>query len=167
LTERDFCPFCGTRSVEMRKAEMTIPHFGRMLIVTFLCEKCGYRHSDTVPLEDHEPSKNIIKVNSADDLRIKIARSGTGSIEIPELGLRLDPGDESQSFITNVEGILARFEGSVISFEKLHNNREAECRGLLRRISLARQGKLCFTIVVDDPAGNSGLVNEDAVSRDV
>lgn len=147
----------------MRKTEMSIPHFGRMSILTFLCENCGYRHSETVPLEDHGPSRQIIEIRKADDLRTKVARSGTGSIEIPEFGLRLDPGDESQSFITNVEGILARFEESVVRFRLLHNNKGTELRGLLRKISLARQGKMCFTLVIDDPAGRSGVLNEDTI----
>jgi zinc finger protein len=135
-----------------------------MLILTFFCENCGYRHSETVALEDHNSSRQIINVKKTDDLRTKVARSETASIEIPEFGLRLDPGDEGQSFITNVEGVLARFEESVIRFKELHSDKSAECSELLRKISLAREGKVLFTIVIDDPAGNSGVADEDTIS---
>nr|MDO8100288.1 hypothetical protein [Candidatus Njordarchaeota archaeon] len=76
----------------MRKTETTIPYFGRVLVLASLYYNCGYGHSDTIPLEDHGPSRHVVKVSYADALRMKVAGSGTGSIEIPESGLRFDPG---------------------------------------------------------------------------
>nr|MDO8134302.1 ZPR1 zinc finger domain-containing protein [Candidatus Njordarchaeum guaymaensis] len=166
MAERDSCPYCATRSLELRKSETAIPYFGRVLILASICSDCGYRRNDTMPLEDHGPSRHVIKVSKLDDLRIKVARSGTGSIEIPEFGLRLDPRDESQSFITNIEEILVRFEESVNRLKKLgRTSKMAECNKLLHEISLARQGKARFTIVIEDTQGNSSVTKEDRILR--
>jgi len=165
LIELDSCPYCGSRSLEVRRAETFIPHFGRVLILTFSCDNCGYRHSDTIPLEEHGPSKHVIKVAKSEDLRIKIVRSGTASIEIPELGLRLDPGGEGQSFITNVEGILVRFEEAVNKLQELtHPSKMAELHKILHKIRLAREGKAHFTILLEDSAGDSSVIEDNKIS---
>jgi zinc finger protein len=153
-----------SRSFELREAEISLPYFGKVLITTLLCGACGYRHSDILSLENHGPKRYIVKVSKRDDLKIKIARSGAASIEIPELGLRLDPGDESQSFITNIEGILLRFEESIGKLKVLGSTKATRLKEKLRRIEFAKEGKVPFTVIVEDPLGNTAVIEDYTVS---
>ena len=145
--------------------EATIPFFGRVLISTSLCRNCGYRHSDTIPLEDHGPKREVLKVRKPQDLKTKIARSNTGSIEIPEFGLRIDPRGQSQSFITNVEGILLRFQDAIVRLKTLKSSDEqAKLDELMGQIELARGGRVPFTVIVEDPLGNTAIIKEYEIS---
>jgi zinc finger protein len=158
LSKRRTCPYCKSRSFEMRESETSIPYFGKVLVTTFLCQACGYRHSDVLSLEDHGPKKYVVNVSGADDLRIMIARSGAASIEIPELGLRLNPGDDSQSFITNIEGILLRFEEAIEKLKTMDPAKSPEADERLRAIKLAKAGGTSFTVIVEDPLGNTTVI---------
>jgi zinc finger protein len=163
LPEFGTCPYCMSQLLELREAETSLPHFGRVLITTYLCRVCGYRHSDVTSLEDHGPKKFVVRVLKREDLKVKIARSGAASIEIPEFGLRLDPGDESQSFITNIEGILLRFEDAIRKLKVLNSAKEAELDEELRRIGLAKEGEIPFTVIVEDPLGNTAVIQGESV----
>jgi len=63
-----------------------------VLILASLYYNRGYRHSDTTLLEGHDPSKYVVSVINADALRMKVAGSGTGSIEIAAFDLGLNRG---------------------------------------------------------------------------
>jgi zinc finger protein len=168
VTEISTCPYCGKKSLELRKFETAVPFFGKVLIMTSLCGSCGYKHSDVICLEDHGPSRLVIKVSKAEDLRTVVARSNTASIEIPELELRLDPAGQSQSFITNVEGILMRFEEALEKIETLGNSaKKSEYDRIRRKIELAREVESPFTVVIQDPRGNSTIVRDYKVSGSV
>ena len=52
-------------------------------------------------------------METEDDLAIRVVRSMSASIEIPELGVRIDPGPACQGFVSNVEGVLDRIESVV------------------------------------------------------
>lgn len=163
MPERRSCPYCMSRSFELREAEISLPYFGKVLITTLLCGTCGYRHSDVLSLEDHGPKRYVVKVSKRDDLKIKIARSGAASIEIPEFGFRLDPGDESQSFITNIEGILLKFEEAIWKLKALDSTKATELKEKLRLIELAREGKVAFTVIVEDPLGNTVVIEDNTI----
>jgi zinc finger protein len=159
------CPNCAKKSLEFRELETAVPFFGRVLITTFICGSCGYKHSDIICLEDHGTSREVVKVSKPEDLRIMVARSNTASIEIPELALRLDPAAHSQAFVTNIEGVLVRFEEALERLRTLGDFTEDHEPDRMRSlIELARKGKLRFTLIIEDPQGNSTIVRDYKVS---
>jgi zinc finger protein len=159
------CPNCARESLEFRELETAVPFFGKVLISTYICSFCGYKHSDIICLEDHGPSKLEVKVSRPEDLRIMVARSNTASIEIPELKLRLDPAGHSQAFVTNVEGVLTRFEEALERLGVLGDAKEeVERKRIAEQIDLAKEGKLPFTLIIEDPQGNSTIVRDYNVS---
>jgi zinc finger protein len=159
------CPNCGQRSLEFRELETEVPFFGKVLITTYVCGSCGYRHSDIICLEDHGPSRQEVKVSKSEDLRIMVARSNTASVEIPELELRLDPAGHSQAFVTNVEGVLMRFEEALDKLQALGEAAEnAESDKIRKTIRLAKKGRFPFTLIIEDPHGNSSIVRDYNIS---
>jgi len=159
------CPNCERKSLEFRELETDVPFFGKVLITTYVCSSCGYRHSDIICLEDHGPSRHEVRVSKPEDLRIMVARSNTASVEIPELELRLDPAGHSQAFVTNVEGVLMRFEEALDKLEALEENTEkVETDKIRKTIRLAEEGKFPFTLIIEDPQGNSTIVRDYNIS---
>ena len=60
------CPVCKCKNtLEMTSKTEKIPYFGEIMESTILCSECGYRHSDTICLEQKEPVRYslIIKMN--------------------------------------------------------------------------------------------------------
>jgi zinc finger protein len=107
----------------------------------------------------------VVKVSGSGDLKIMVARSNTASIEIPELELRLDPAGHSQAFVTNIEGVLMRFEEALQRLKILDGSTEnVESDRIQGMLELAREGKLSFTVIIEDPQGNSTLVRDYNVS---
>ena len=156
------CPFCDSGTMITSQIEYNVDHFGAVLLDVTKCPKCGYRHSDVLSLEAREPTLIQARINSLADLDIKVIKSSTATIKIPEFGATITPGPNSEGFITNVEGVLAKvadaltFMLSSADVERVKMGEE-----LLQQIRYARDSDPHFTIIVEDPLGNSGLVASD------
>jgi zinc finger protein len=131
------CPYCNTEIEYIYQTE-NIPYFSDILIISANCSSCGYKYVDTQLLTDKEPVRYEVVINSGEDLSIRIVRSMSASIEIPELGVRIDPGPACQGFVSNVEGVLDRIEqilnGALLWGE---GNEQENARNLLARIGVA------------------------------
>lgn len=159
------CPCCNTEIDYLYKTE-NIPYFSDILIISAICPACGYKFVDTQLLKHGEPSRYTLAVRSADDLSIRIVRSMGASIEIPELGVRIDPGPLCQGFVSNVEGVLDRIEQVVKGALQWGNEVEREnAAALLADIVRVKAGTFPITLILEDPDGNSGIESERAVKE--
>jgi zinc finger protein len=166
LTTNTPCPVC---SVQMQFCWETvdIPHFGEAMVIAGVCD-CGFRHSDTILLTQKEPVRFTLLVTSIEDLDARVIRSSSCTLRIPELSVDIEPGFASESYISNVEGVLDRIEG-VVGFAT-RSAREAESmeatrkgEEILEKINLARNGLFPLTVIIEDPLGNSVIDYEKAV----
>ena len=150
----------------MGEVEYEIENFGRVLMSVTTCSSCGFRHTDVFSLTTHSPTIMSVKIASPDDLRTRIVRSGTSTITVPELGVSIKPGMNSEGFISNVEGVLTRIE-DVLRFmtRSLEGRRKQKAELVLRKVQRAREGKLPITVVLKDPFGNSGIISKKAKKR--
>jgi len=144
-----------------------IPYFGEAMLISGVCE-CGFRHSDTILLTQKEPVRNILAVETLEDLNARVIRSSSGTIRIPELGVDIEPGYASDSYVSNVEGVLERIE-EIVCFAttqaRAAGNQESAMRGeeILKNIALARNGEFPITFILEDPLGNSAIASEKVV----
>lgn len=157
------CPSCS-HEIEFRYQTENIPYFSDILIISATCPQCGYRYVDTQVLASGEPSRYTLTVSTPEDLAIRIVRSMTASIEIPELGVEIDPGPACTGFITNAEGVLERIQHVVEATCRWNEGKAKEKAGeLLEQIAQAREGKFPFTLILNDPSGNSAIFSYKAV----
>ena len=156
------CPCCNTEIEYIYQTE-NIPYFSDILIISATCSSCGYKYVDTQLLKDNEPVRYELKVESEEDLAIRVVRSMSASLEIPELGVRIDPGPACQGFVSNVEGVLDRIEKVVKGALNWGNEKEQEnARLLLDRIMAVKRGSFPITLILEDPRGNSTIVSDRA-----
>ncbi len=155
------CPDCG-EEIEYIYDTENIPYFSDILLICGVCN-CGFKIVDTMVLNDHEPSRWEMRVETPDDLDARVIRSMQGEIDIPEFGINIRPGPSCFGFVSNVEGILERAEDAVkraaISCEGDEICRAAE---LQEEIAKARKSEIPITVVITDPSGNSGIVSSKA-----
>jgi zinc finger protein len=159
------CPCCNTEIEYLYKTE-NIPYFSDILIISAICPECGYKFVDTQLLKHGEPARYTVAVGSENDLSIRVVRSMSASIEIPELGVRIDPGPLCQGFISNVEGVLDRIGEVVKGTFNWGNEVEREnAAALLADIVKVKAGTFPITLILEDPNGNSGIESERAVKE--
>jgi len=156
------CPSCDSENMITSQTEYDVEHFGAVLFNITKCPKCGYRYTDLLSLEKREPTLIRAKINSLADLDIKVIKSGTATVNIPEFGATITPGPNSEGFITNVEGVLAKVEDALTFMLSSADAEHIKIgQGILKQIRNARDSGSHFTLIIEDPLGNSSLVAPD------
>ncbi len=169
------CPGCMVGELKINTEEMAIPHFGTVVISSLICSSCGYRSIDVMPVENRPPSRYMVEIRSKRDLDIRVIRSSTSTLRIPELGITIQPGSAHEGYITNIEGVLSRVHGILLQVERDLTNRSEEfldiqermkrASDLMKRIEIAMDGYIeedgSFSVILEDPQGNSAMISED------
>ncbi len=159
------CPGCAGASLVMRTLTHEVPHFGEALQTLLRCDGCGFRFVDFIVVHEREPVRYTFRVEDADDLAARVIRSSSGTIRIPEIGLVAEPSPQSESYVSNVEGVLQRIEDVFQMARRFNLDDPAKvdvATAGLARIEAARQGDGGLTLIIEDPWGNSAIVHERA-----
>ena len=159
------CPSCNTEIEYLYKTE-NIPYFSDILIISAICPSCGYKFVDTQLLKHGEPARYSVTIDVEEDLAIRVVRSMSASIEIPEFGVRIDPGPTCQGFISNVEGVLDRIATVVnMTFRWGTDEEKENATALLANIARVKAGTFPVTLILEDPSGNSGIIADKTVKE--
>ena len=156
------CPACDSQSMVMSQTQYEVEHFGVVLLCVSRCGRCGYRRDDVITLTNREAVELRAKISSIEDLNLRVIKSGTATVTIPEFGATITPGPYSEGYISNVEGILAKIEDALTFMLSTATGRRLK-RGktMLRKMREARDAKPRFTLVIKDPMGNSAIVSSN------
>ena len=157
------CPACGIEGVAKSiMKELEIPHFGKVMETTIICPSCGFKHSDIISLEQNDPAKYVLEINR-NNLSIRVVRSQSATVIIPELGIKVEPGPKSEGYVTNVEGVLTRFESAVKKALNMFEDEESQKNGkeILGQIQELKKGNRTATLEILDPFGQSNIVSEN------
>ncbi|NPE30433.1 ZPR1 zinc finger domain-containing protein [Methanococcoides sp. SA1] len=163
---RTSCPLCQEELIIKWHGDQ-IPYFGEVMYISTSC-KCGFRFTDTMILTQKEPMRFELKVEGLDDLNARVIRSTSGTIRIPELGIDVEPGSVSDSYITNIEGILERVRSVVVTATGwVKDDADAHARGLelQDQLNKAIDGAFPLTVIIEDPLGNSAIISDKVISR--
>jgi len=156
------CPICGHGKMEVRETEYELPRVGPTILVSRYCPACGFKRREIIPLI-FKPRKRIyLRVEGQQDFRVKIIRSNMASIEIPELGVMINPGIDAPMYLTNVEGLLERIRDAVTSMHVLLEPDEARGIQVIMKV-LDEAGNSVFTVIIDDVAGISQVLETKGV----
>ncbi len=158
------CPVCNAEIEYLYQTE-NIPFFSDILLMTASCE-CGYRLVDTIILGAGDPLRYTLTVETEEDLEARVVRSTTGTIKVPELGIMVEPGPICEAFISNVEGVLYRFESVIDRVLSWAEGEQRENALALRaKIDDARHLAFPFTVILEDPDGNSAIISPNATQE--
>jgi zinc finger protein len=98
-------------------------------------------------------------------MSVRVVRSGSGTIRIPELGITIEPGVASEAFVSNIEGILVRVERVLDQLGRDAEDAPARARvmDLQDTLGALRLGAgPPITVILEDPFGNSAILAEGA-----
>ncbi|KAL3233055.1 Zinc finger chaperone ZPR1 [Nakaseomyces bracarensis] len=171
-TFRASCPSC-TQECETHMKPVNIPHFKEVIIMSTVCEHCGYK-SNEVKTGGAIPEKGrkiTLLCEDPADLSRDILKSETCSLTIPELHLDVQEGTLGGRF-TTLEGLLKQvyeelesrvFTQTSDSMDEATKQRWVEFFGNLKE---ALAGKVKFTVIMEDPLAGSYIQNVYAPDPD-
>jgi zinc finger protein len=181
------CAHCY-RPAETDMCVTDIPHFKEVIIMSLVCDNCGYRSNEikgggAIPKYG---CKMTLTAKSPDDLAREVLKSDTAGLEIPEIELELDDGGLDGVY-TTVEGLLQKVKtrlrdanpfGTGDASKQHHTSNDGgafseplpthvKYQQFLEKLESMSQGlMLPFTLVISDPLANSfiGPIPADAMA---
>jgi len=156
------------------KMKMTnIPYFKEVVIMATVCDVCGAKSNEVKAGGGIEPKgkKITLKVTDPTDMSRDVLKSETCSIAIPELEFEMG-GQALGGRFTTLEGLMNNVLES-IERDSLWGGGDGLAPDIKERFDKFKQtfqaclsAAMNFTIVLDDPAGNSYLQNVYAPEED-
>jgi len=147
----------------------SIPYFKEVAIMSFECNHCNTMNNELQAVGDIQEKGVRYKVlcKRDQDLQRQVVKTEWSEIRIPEIEFEVkrQPG-----LVTTIEGILERAEAGLKQMMELNPNMGEEDRekvkiflGKLMKCKLMMDD---FTLIVDDPSGNSYVQSLNAPSID-
>ena len=168
VLEGEECPFCHKKTLTLRQAEREVPYFGNLLIYSMDCDndECHYHKADVETEDEKPPMKATLEITCEEDLTIRIIKSSNATVKIPHIGT-IEPGEASNGYITNVEGVLNRMKKQI---ELLRDTAEEEeekkkAKNMLKKLTRVMMGQEKLTISISDPTGNSAIISDKVVKK--
>lgn len=160
------CPACNDEDgLEMRSITHEMPHVGEVVETVLDCDNCGFRSTTTMIAEQDEAVRYELEV-AGDGLTARVVRSTSCTVRVPDLGIDIEPAHASDAYITNVEGVLKRIERVLGHVRRTEDGDEADkADELLTKLQRMIDGDRSFTLILEDPFGNSAIVHDDVASR--
>lgn len=165
------CPGC-TKSCVTHMKMVEIPHFKQVVIMSTVCDHCGYR-SNEVKTGGEVPEKGkkiTLKVQKPEDLGRDILKSESCALECPELNLSVNPGTLGGRF-TTVEGLLTQVRDDLhqqifdvgddtgAGGDSLPSEAKTNWANFFNGIDAAIRGETKFTVILTDPLASSYVQN--------
>jgi len=160
------CPGCSKPCATNMKM-VNIPHFKQVVLMSTVCDHCGYR-SNEVKTGGEVPEKGrriTVSVETPEDLSRDILKSESCALSCPELELHVEPGTLGGRF-TTIEGLLTQVRDDLHSSifgdednagggDSMKEAERERWNSFFERLDKAIKGEVKFTIVLEDPLASS------------
>mmetsp|Transcript_16958 Transcript_16958/g.30490 ORF Transcript_16958/g.30490 Transcript_16958/m.30490 type:complete len:480 (-) Transcript_16958:7644-9083(-) len=143
-----------------RLLSCNIPFFQHIIIMAFSCENCGFRNNEVQSAMSlaERGIKITLRVDNKEKLNREVIKSENASITITELGFEI-PRSTQKGTLNTVEGILSK---AILGLEQDQEYRRehapevaTQIDAFLLSLKALAEGNTPFTLVLDDPGGNS------------
>ncbi|OMJ15544.1 Zinc finger protein zpr1 [Smittium culicis] len=149
------CHENGTTRIMLTK----VPHFKEIIVMAFECPHCNFKNNEVQSGEAVKERGQEWSVQVVDkfDLERQIVRNGSALLKIPQLQLELPPSNRSK--LTTIEGLLNDISEDLSTNQESRKAQAIESynaiNNILDKIQLYLSSSESFTLILDDPAGNS------------
>lgn len=153
------CDKMGTTRLLMTR----IPHYKDVILTSFECDYCGNKNTGFQLGQVQEQGVTYeLYLENEDDLSRQVVRSGHATVSVPEVQLEI-PGNTDKGEVTTVEGILRRTIEELNQDQSARRMEQREVADQIDDFIDKILGLLtlneAFTLIVDDPSGNSFVEN--------
>lgn len=155
------CPVCKVKSLSYTTTTINVPYFGDILQTTLFCKTCRYKHTDMIITSIKEPVRYEYRISCKEDMLVRVVRSTTARIKIPELGAVIEPGPQAEAFVSNIEGVLERVKTVLEQLAREEESREKALQ-LINKLERLKLGEARAKLIIEDPLGNSAIISKRA-----
>lgn len=148
-----------------------IPFFKDIIVISFLCEECGFKNSEIQFGGKLGPQgvKIVFTATTVKDLNRELIKSEFCRISIPEVDFEIPANKKGE--VTTIEGLFCRCIDDLTSDQPVRKVMQPETYNkieeFLEALNNIKEGKrLPFTVILDDPSGNSFIKNPLAPKSD-
>lgn len=163
ILEKQECPVCRANQATFSEYEVEDPFAGMIAIFAIKCNACGYRNSDLEFENINDPAEYKIDIESVEDLKIRVIKSGSCEVKIPNFRISVESTMSSEGFITNIEGLLMRFKAQVELLKEdddMDKTARKRIKTILKGIDDVIRGEKKITIRLIDETGNSAIISD-------
>ncbi|KAM9660005.1 zinc finger protein ZPR1 isoform 5-T5 [Trichechus inunguis] len=148
-----------------------IPFFREIIVSSFSCEHCGWNNTEIQSagrIQD-QGVRYTLTVRAQEDMNREVVKTESATTRIPELDFEI-PAFSQKGALTTVEGLINR---AISGLEQDQPMRRASEETIAERIDEfivklkeLKQVASPFTLIIDDPSGNSFVENPFAPQKD-
>ncbi|XP_067288848.1 zinc finger protein ZPR1 [Pseudorasbora parva] len=148
-----------------------IPFFKEIIISSFTCPHCNWTNTEiqSAGRIQEQGIQYILQVKTKQDMNREVVKTDSASTRIPQLDFEIPPFTQ-KGCLSTIEGLLDR---AVAGLEQDQSVRKAtdpvvaeKIDEFIQRLKKLKEVEEEFTIVIDDPSGNSFIENPFAPQKD-
>lgn len=147
----------------------SIPYFKEVAVMSFECKHCNTINNELQSVSDMQEKgvRYSVRCTRDEDLQRQIVKTEWSEIKIPEIEFEVkrQPG-----LVTTIEGIIERAEAGMKQMMELNTDMSDEdkekVKAFLAKLMKCKLMMEDFTLIVDDPSGNSYVESLNAPSID-
>ncbi|KAG0236604.1 nucleolar zinc-finger protein [Mortierella sp. GBA43] len=146
-----------------------VPHFREVIIMAFDCPHCGFRSNELQQANAIAVGGAIYKcqVSTKADLNRQLVKTNTAVVKIPEIDFEIPA---QRGHLTTIEGLLQTAISDLESDQPVRKYMDEtlyhQIDAIIKKLQDCVDGKMEFTVILDDPAGNSYIESLDAPNLD-
>ncbi|KAH7057979.1 ZPR1 zinc-finger domain-containing protein [Linnemannia elongata] len=146
-----------------------VPHFREVILMAFDCPHCGHRSNELQQANAIAVGGAIYtcQISNKADLNRQLVKTDTATVKIPEIDFEI-PAQRGQ--LTTIEGLLTNVIDDLESDQPVRKHMDEalylQIKHIIEKLQDCVDGKTPFTVILDDPAGNSYIESLDAPKLD-
>ncbi|KAF9974463.1 nucleolar zinc-finger protein [Actinomortierella ambigua] len=146
-----------------------IPHYREVIVMAFECPHCHYRSNELQQAAAVAVGGSIYtcKVSTKADLNRQLVKSDSAVVKFPEADFEIPA---QRGHLTTIEGLLQTVIDDLSSDQPvrkhLDENLYNQIEAVIQKLQDLKDLKHPFTVILDDPAGNSYIESLEAPKLD-
>ncbi|XP_051788222.1 zinc finger protein ZPR1 isoform X2 [Erpetoichthys calabaricus] len=148
-----------------------IPFFKEIIISSFTCDQCGWTNSEIQSAGKIQDQGVLycLHIQSRKDLNREVVKADSATTKIPELDFEI-PAFSQKGALSTVEGLIDRAIAGLEQDQPLRKENDPEValkiEEFIDKLKQLKDVEKPFTLIIDDPSGNSFVENPFAPRAD-
>ncbi|XP_044138200.1 zinc finger protein ZPR1 [Bufo gargarizans] len=148
-----------------------VPFFKEIIVSSFTCDSCDWTNTEIQSagrIQD-QGVRYSLSVRNKRDVNREVVKTDFASTHIPEIDFEI-PACTQKGALTTIEGILERTIAGLQQEQPLRRAENAQVakkiEEFISKLQSLKNGETPFTIIIDDPSGNSFVENPFVPQKD-
>ncbi|XP_051896037.1 zinc finger protein ZPR1 [Pristis pectinata] len=148
-----------------------IPFFREIIVSSFACENCGWVNNEiqSAGKIQEQGVRYTLHASTRQDLNREVVKADSATTKIPELDFEIPPFTQKGALST-VEGLIDRAVGGLEQDQPMRKATNPDVASkveeFIEKLKKLKELETPFTLVIDDPSGNSFIENPNAPQKD-